>query len=377
MMPNTQKPDTSNATEKRFNKAAFLNDPFAPEFAEVRQAMLTHLRAKQEASNCVSTVEAVPVAACQEQGAIEARLASLTAEEQLSSKHQKISGGLPQMRNSSQSGVTDEQQHLPVTDGYTKSGRLLDILGVVLLLPIALVAVPITALAIKASSKGPVFSRIRRLGRGEKPFLLHRFRTTWVTLEPDQAYGAHLDDIAVTPLGVLLRNTKIERLPEIINIILGDMSLVGPRARHPWFARFMTPQQRQHIFSVRPGLIGPVQLRFRYERRLMACQTDKLGYFLRVLMPLQLRAEEEYLRHQSMARDLELVGRMLRVTCRNFGTRNRQVLKDWLEQGGQTEALVGKTLPSDLAVQEFYPKEFACMYTRRWECFAVKPRSKT
>ena len=364
--------------EKRFDKSAFLRDPYAAEFAEVRHALLAHLRLKQEAMGSapvISSASTSPLPKSDLQKAV-----ALSPHAPVAPEGEVFPAtSLPALADKPGSHLIDTKIGvLGETDGkvrtrilsYARISRMLDVIGGVMLLVPTLPIMFLTAAVVKSTSPGPIFSTMRRLGCDEHPFLLYRFRTTEMALDPEGAYSTHLDDVAITPLGSCLRSSKLQRLPEILNVIKGDMSLVGPRARHPWFAQFMTAEQRQNIFSVRPGIVGPVQLRFRYERRLLACQTDRLGYFLRVLLPLQLRAEEEYLRQRDLRHDLALLARTWRVTRRNFGARNQQILKDWLQQGGQTEGLVGHSLPTDDAVRNFYPQNSADMYTRQWECFA-------
>lgn len=135
---------------------------------------------------------------------------------------------------------------------------LLSLLGCILLSPILLIA----ALAVKLNSKGPVIFKQKRLGRGGKEYNLYKFRSMVVNAEHTGSgvYSGE-DDPRVTRVGKVLRATSIDELPQLINILKGDMSLIGPRpplTYHPWPIEDYTPYQR-HMFDVRPGITGWTQ----------------------------------------------------------------------------------------------------------------------
>ena len=135
---------------------------------------------------------------------------------------------------------------------------LLSVLALLLLSPLFLIA----ALAVKLSSKGPVIFRQRRLGRDGKEFNFYKFRSMVVDAEKTGSgvYSAK-DDPRVTKVGRILRATSIDELPQLINILKGDMALIGPRpplTYHPWPIEQYTDFQR-HMFDVRPGITGWAQ----------------------------------------------------------------------------------------------------------------------
>ena len=126
----------------------------------------------------------------------------------------------------------------------------------------------LTALIIKAESKGPVIFKQKRLGRGGKTFWIYKFRSMTVGAE-QQGTGvySHKGDARVTKVGRIIRATSIDELPQLVNIIKGDMALIGPRPAltyHPWPLEQYTEHQR-HMFDVRPGITGWAQVNGRKE----------------------------------------------------------------------------------------------------------------
>ncbi len=140
--------------------------------------------------------------------------------------------------------------------------RLLDILVAVLILTVFSPILLLTAIAVKADSKGPVFYRQTRLGKGAKPFEMYKFRSMKVDSE-HTGMGVYSDssDKRVTRVGRVLRATSIDELPQAVNILRGEMSLVGPRpplTYHPWPVGQYTKEQMR-MFEVRPGITGWAQ----------------------------------------------------------------------------------------------------------------------
>ncbi|MFQ5353062.1 MAG: sugar transferase, partial [Candidatus Binatia bacterium] len=120
------------------------------------------------------------------------------------------------------------------------------------------------AVLIKLDTKGPVFYRQERVGRRESRFMIFKFRTMVVGAYRSGARLTVSRDPRITRVGHLLRWTKLDELPQLINVVLGDMSLVGPRPEDSYFTNYYTPEQRE-VLSVRPGMIGPSQMDGRDE----------------------------------------------------------------------------------------------------------------
>ena len=143
--------------------------------------------------------------------------------------------------------------------GYELAKRLLDLVGasfmILATLPVSIVA----ALWVKLSSKGPVFFQQERIGRDGKPFKMFKFRSMYTSAPKYGASPMESNDPRITPAGQFLRKTSLDELPQLINVVLGEMSLVGPRPEMPYVVAEYTPQQRQR-FKVQQGLTGMWQL---------------------------------------------------------------------------------------------------------------------
>lgn len=185
------------------------------------------------------------------------------------------------------------------------SKRLFDILvafwGLVLLSPLFVVI----ALLIRRDSPGPVFYRGARTGWKGKVFYILKFRTMYE--RPASYEGPRLtanDDPRITPFGRWLRTTKLNELPQLWNVLIGDMSLVGPRPEDPEIARRWSSDIKTEILSVRPGITSPASVLFRDEENLL--QTGQLmEKYLGTIMPSKLRLDQLYVRHRTFLLDLD------------------------------------------------------------------------
>lgn len=160
------------------------------------------------------------------------------------------------------------------------------------------------ALLVKLSSPGPVMFRQQRVGRGGQPFTLFKLRSMRLGGGPEiTARG----DSRVTPWGRVLRATKLDELPELWNVLNGDMSFVGPRPEVPTYVDLEDPLWQQ-VLQARPGLTDPVTLRLRNEERLLASiEGDAQVFYRQVLLPYKLQGYAEYLRQRSAWSDLRVI----------------------------------------------------------------------
>lgn len=188
--------------------------------------------------------------------------------------------------------------------------RALDIvissIALVLLSP----ALLLIALAIRFTSPGPALYSQARVGRGGRTFRLLKFRSMRSAMN-----GAPItadDDRRITPVGRFLRHRKLDELPQLVNVLRGDMSLVGPRPEVPEFVAHYTEEQKQ-VLSVRPGLTGAATLAFRHEEKLLAGRPNVVDYYLAEVMPAKLEIELRYLRQRSLLTDVLLLLRTVRV----------------------------------------------------------------
>lgn len=162
----------------------------------------------------------------------------------------------------------------------------------------------LSAAAIALSSRGPVLFRQERVGRGGRPFTLIKFRT----MRPAAGLAVTArDDPRITAVGRLLRRTKLDELPELWNVLRGDLSLVGPRPEVPDFVDRGSAAWKE-ILRVRPGITDPVTLRLRDEESLMAgVPGDRDRYYREVLQPRKLSGYREYLSRRSWKSDARVL----------------------------------------------------------------------
>ncbi len=188
-------------------------------------------------------------------------------------------------------------------------------LGLLLLSPLLLGV----ALLIRLDSRGPVFFRQVRVGRYGQPFRIFKFRT--MSHVPAVAgstgpAGPQLTvagDARITRVGALLRRTKIDELPQLIDVLRGTMSLVGPRPEVPHYVQHYPPESRERVLSVRPGITDFASLRYRHENALLARASDPEREYVDVILPSKLRYALDYVDNASVAGDLRVLGLTLRT----------------------------------------------------------------
>lgn len=153
------------------------------------------------------------------------------------------------------------------------------IVGLLILLPILV----LIAILLLLSSPGPVFYTHLRVGRDERPFKLVKFRTMSVRSEAGRSLTIG-DDHRITKVGKWLRAYKIDELPQLWNVVKGEMSLVGPRPEVPKYVNLYTQEQRK-ILSVRPGITDMASIKYANEAELLGQQVDPEAYYVEVIMP--------------------------------------------------------------------------------------------
>jgi len=181
--------------------------------------------------------------------------------------------------------------------------RFLDVVvaaaGLLILSPL----LAVLAIAVKLSSAGPVLHRGERVGRGGKLFKLYKLRS----MRTGQAGPAitPAGDPRVTALGAWLRRTKLDELPQLMNILAGDMSLVGPRPEAARYVAMYDDEQRR-ILSVRPGMTSPASLRYRSEEaQLVGDDWERL--YVERIMPAKVCVDLDYIDHRTLVSDLRVI----------------------------------------------------------------------
>ena len=175
-------------------------------------------------------------------------------------------------------------------------------LGLIVLSPLFL----ILAIWIKFDSKGPVFYRQVRVGYKNKDFRIFKFRSMRVGSDKGSLVTIGGHDPRVTRSGYWIRKFKLDELPQLINVFVGDMSLVGPRPEVRHYVDYWTPEQ-MHVLDVRPGITDPASIEFRNENELMEQADDPEKYYIEVIMQEKIKLYLEYVDNHSFWGDIGLI----------------------------------------------------------------------
>ena len=184
--------------------------------------------------------------------------------------------------------------------------RLFDIVasgvGLLLLSPLFL----LVAIWIKLDSPGPVFYRQVRVGRYNRDFRIFKFRSMRVGADKGSLVTIGGRDPRVTRSGYFIRKFKVDELPQLINVFIGDISLVGPRPEVRHYVDYWTKEQL-HVLDVRPGITDPASIKFRNENELLEKAEDAEKYYIEVIMQEKLRLYLEYVENHSFWYDIKLI----------------------------------------------------------------------
>lgn len=184
--------------------------------------------------------------------------------------------------------------------------RLCDIVlsavGLLCLSPLLL----LVALWVKIDSTGPIFYRQLRVGRYNKDFRIYKFRSMYTDSDKRGLITIGGHDPRVTRAGYYIRKLKLDELPQLINVLFGDMSFVGPRPEVRKYVDMYTPEQL-HVLDVRPGITDAASIKYRNENDILARQADPEQYYINVVMQDKLRINLEYVAHHSLWGDLKLI----------------------------------------------------------------------
>lgn len=184
--------------------------------------------------------------------------------------------------------------------------RLFDVvasgIGLLILLPLFVVV----AIWIKIDSKGPVFYRQVRVGRKNRDFRLYKFRSMHPNSDKQGLITVGGRDPRVTRSGYFIRKYKLDELPQLINVFVGDMSLVGPRPEVRKYVDMYTPEQMR-VLDARPGITDLASIRYRNENELLAQASDPERYYVDVIMPDKLRINLEYVTNHTFIGDLLII----------------------------------------------------------------------
>jgi lipopolysaccharide/colanic/teichoic acid biosynthesis glycosyltransferase len=184
--------------------------------------------------------------------------------------------------------------------------RLFDILfsfiGLLLLQPLFVVI----AILIKVDSRGPIFFKQGRIGKNFRRFVIYKFRTMVVDAEEKGLRITSGGDHRITRVGRILRKFKIDELPQLFNVLKGDMSFVGPRPEVEEYVKLYEKDYRE-ILRRRPGITDVSSIIFREEEAVLKNQIDPEGYYKKILLPEKIRLAKEYIENSSFLYDLKLI----------------------------------------------------------------------
>lgn len=179
--------------------------------------------------------------------------------------------------------------------------RLASFFGLLIIWPVLI----IVAILIKIKMPGgPVFFTQKRVGRNGKLFTMYKFRSMTVSHSGSSISVA--GESRITPFGAKLRKYKIDELPELWNVLIGDMSFVGPRPDVPGYADMLRGEDRD-ILKLRPGITGPASLKYRNEEELLSHVDDPIKYNNEVIFPDKVRINLYYLHNYSFWTDIKLI----------------------------------------------------------------------
>jgi lipopolysaccharide/colanic/teichoic acid biosynthesis glycosyltransferase len=185
--------------------------------------------------------------------------------------------------------------------------RILDVVGSALGLVVLLPVLAVVAVIIKLDSPGPIFFRQERVGWGGRSFRIFKFRSMVVGAARAGTALTVCDDTRITRVGAFLRRSKLDEFPQFINVLAGDMSIVGPRPEVPEFMKFYTPDQRAIILSMRPGITDYAAILFRDESSLLDPNSDPVEVYRHRIMPIKFAYYERYSREIGVLNDLRII----------------------------------------------------------------------
>lgn len=184
-------------------------------------------------------------------------------------------------------------------------------IGIIIISPILLVI----SILIKLDSKGPILFKQIRVGKNGKPFKIFKFRTMVVDAEKKGMQITVGRDSRITKSGHVLRKTKLDELPQLFNVLTGEMSFVGPRPEVPRYVE-MYDENQKSILKVRPGITDLASIKYRNENDLLAKSLDPEATYINEIMPKKIELNIEYLKNMSVLYDIKLIIRTVLVVIK-------------------------------------------------------------
>src|SRR5918999_879977 len=199
--------------------------------------------------------------------------------------------------------------------------RAFDLCASALALAVLLPLFIVVAVAVKVDSKGPVFYRQTRVGRGGLPFSIWKFRTMTRDADRIAANVSPVDDPRITRVGRVLRAWFIDELPQLINVLRGDMSLVGPRPETPEYVALYSAGERR-VLALKPGMAGPSTLAFMDEAELLSDTEDPESLYVHRILHESVHIDLQYVEDRSLRYDVQLLARQAMAIVRKHRGRH-------------------------------------------------------
>lgn len=194
--------------------------------------------------------------------------------------------------------------------------RVLDLIftvpGIVILLPVFLVI----GIFIKCDSQGDIFFRQERVGRYGRIFRIYKFRTMVVDAERHGKQITVGRDARITGVGEFLRKYKLDELPQLFNVLLGDMSLVGPRPEVPRYIAEYSQKDRDIVLSVKPGITDNASIEFRAENEILGRAKNPEKEYINVVLPIKIGYYKEYVAKHNVGMDFVIILKTIAAICR-------------------------------------------------------------
>jgi lipopolysaccharide/colanic/teichoic acid biosynthesis glycosyltransferase len=177
------------------------------------------------------------------------------------------------------------------------------LIGIILASPVLVLASSL----VKTNSKGPSFYKSRRVGRNGKVFSMYKFRTMVVGADKIGGPSTPIDDPRLTKIGIFLKKFQIDELPQLINVLKGEMSLVGPRPEVPVYVDMMSKNEKEKILSVRPGITDFASLWNFHEGEILKGAKDPEKAYMEEIRPEKLRLQMKYVEEMSFLTDIKII----------------------------------------------------------------------
>ena len=200
-------------------------------------------------------------------------------------------------------------------DRVVDAKRGFDLVVSALLLLVTLPLSVVLAVAVRLTSKGPAFFRQERVGLQGETFRIHKFRS--MKVDHSRELVSRTGDSRVTRVGRFLRRSKLDELPQLLDVFVGHMSLVGPRPEVPKYVAMWPAESRQVILSVRPGITDPASIQLRNEADEIAAAGDPERHYIESLLPRKTAIYVDYVNGRSFSGDLAVIARTLAAVIRN------------------------------------------------------------